>query len=138
MFGYFIVQKQDFYTPLVINKDDDKASMKCFENTVVFEITTFQYIMTCIAFSRSAPFRKPLYTNPYFTTCLILIASMTFYFIIWQDGRIPAFFEVIYKNIYLIIVGNNSLMVQRMDYPDYSSERNSYVWIRENRCLVYQ
>jgi len=33
----------------------------------------FQLLVTCIAFSISKPFRKPLYTNPWFTVCILIL-----------------------------------------------------------------
>lgn len=34
-----------------------------YENTVVFSLSGFQYLILAAAVSRGAPFRQPLYTN---------------------------------------------------------------------------
>ena len=35
----------------------------CWENTALFTLSIYQYIALAIAFSTSAPYRKPLFTN---------------------------------------------------------------------------
>lgn len=34
-----------------------------YENTVVFSLSSFQYLILAAAVSKGAPFRRPLYTN---------------------------------------------------------------------------
>lgn len=34
-----------------------------YENTVVFSLSSFQYLILAAAVSKGAPFRQPLYTN---------------------------------------------------------------------------
>lgn len=34
-----------------------------YENTVVFSVSSFQYLILAAAVSKGAPFRQPLYTN---------------------------------------------------------------------------
>lgn len=34
-----------------------------YENTVVFSLSSFQYLILAVAMSKGAPFRRPLYTN---------------------------------------------------------------------------
>src|SRR3569833_2432742 len=51
--------------------DDAKENYVCYESTAVFLVGCFQYLVTCISFSISRPFRKPLYTNAPFTISII-------------------------------------------------------------------
>jgi hypothetical protein len=34
-----------------------------YENTVVFSLSSFQYLILAVAVSKGAPFRRPVYTN---------------------------------------------------------------------------
>lgn len=49
------------YVPL--NPDPTSLNIWCSENSVVFQISIFQYIALAVALSTAAPYRKPLYTN---------------------------------------------------------------------------
>lgn len=67
----------------------------------------FEFIVCCIAFSRSKPFRKPLYSNPFFTSNIVIISAICLYIIVYQDPWLTGVFEhIIYPRefIWKIIV----------------------------------
>ena len=41
----------------------DKHNIENYENTTVFFISSFQYLIVAIAFSKGKPFRQPCYKN---------------------------------------------------------------------------
>jgi cation-transporting ATPase 13A3/4/5 len=43
--------------------ETDKHSIQNCENTTVFFISSFQYLIVAIAFSKGKPFRQPCYKN---------------------------------------------------------------------------
>jgi len=45
----------------------------CIENSSLFLVSIFQYLFVSLAFMVGKPFRKPFYTNFWFTFCLILL-----------------------------------------------------------------
>lgn len=61
--------------------DDAKENYICYESTAVFLVGCFQYLVTCIAFSISKPFRKPLYTNLYFTLSIAILFGFNLYLV---------------------------------------------------------
>ena len=73
------MQTQSWFVPLD-RTDDDAHNLLCYENTVVFIVSSYQYLVTCIAFSISKPFRKPLYTNYWFTLSIILLLGFQLLF----------------------------------------------------------
>lgn len=48
------------FEPFEENPDDDYQS---YENTAVFSISAYQYIILAIAFSKGYPYRKNMFTN---------------------------------------------------------------------------
>lgn len=52
-----------------------------YEDTVLFLVSIFQYVVTAIAFSVAKPFRKPIYTNIPFLLSIILITAVNVCFV---------------------------------------------------------
>ncbi|ESP04540.1 hypothetical protein LOTGIDRAFT_135940 [Lottia gigantea] len=61
--AYFYVQQQEWYVlfePFKENEDDDYSS---HENSAVFLISAYQYIILAIIYSKGKPFRKTIFSN---------------------------------------------------------------------------
>ena len=56
--------------PETLDFDDPNLS---YEETVLFYVANFQYLVTCIAFSTSKPFRKSIWTNYPFFGCIVFL-----------------------------------------------------------------
>ena len=71
LWANFDVQRQPWfipYTPAGPDEDDDFAS---HENFAMYSVSAFQYIWLVLVFSRGAPFRRPLYTNLWFSAAIV-------------------------------------------------------------------
>ncbi len=66
----------------------------CYENTSVVMVSNFQYLITCMVFSISKPFRQPLYTNLWFTLSLVILFSLNLYCIISSDPFITSLLDL--------------------------------------------
>ena len=67
------IRNQPFYVPLdASNLHWDQPNLS-YEETVLFMVANFQYLITCMAFSIAKPFRKPIYTNIPFFCCVIFL-----------------------------------------------------------------
>ncbi|XP_073929596.1 polyamine-transporting ATPase 13A3 isoform X4 [Castor canadensis] len=53
--------------------ETDKHSIQNCENTTVFFISSFQYLIVAIAFSKGKPFRQPCYKNYFFVVSVIIL-----------------------------------------------------------------
>ncbi|KAG0243506.1 hypothetical protein BGW41_002046 [Actinomortierella wolfii] len=73
LFG--IVRHQPFYKPPVFNRDE--KNIECYENTVLFTLSSFQYLFVAVVFSVGPPFRKPMTTNRPFIIILVGLVSLT-------------------------------------------------------------
>ncbi|XP_036033957.1 polyamine-transporting ATPase 13A2 isoform X6 [Onychomys torridus] len=73
--GYFLVIAQPWFVPLnrTVPAPDNLPN---YENTVVFSLSSFQYLILAAAMSKGAPFRQPLYTNVPFLVALALLGSV--------------------------------------------------------------
>lgn len=78
LFFFFDVRKQPFYVPLDPSKIDfgnyNDTSLS-YEATAIFMIGTFQFVVTCVAFSLAKPFRQPIYRNVCFLLGIIVTTS---------------------------------------------------------------
>nr|XP_042128166.1 polyamine-transporting ATPase 13A2 isoform X3 [Peromyscus maniculatus bairdii] len=73
--GYFLVVAQPWFVPLnrTVPAPDNLPN---YENTVVFSLSSFQYLILAAAVSKGAPFRQPLYTNVPFLVALAFLGSV--------------------------------------------------------------
>ncbi|XP_071500491.1 polyamine-transporting ATPase 13A3-like [Diadema antillarum] len=74
--AYFLLFSQPWFTPLEHHSDPDK-NIFCYENSVVFLVSSFQYIILAAAFSKGAPYRLPIWSNVLFVVALIILVLMT-------------------------------------------------------------
>ncbi|XP_063173682.1 polyamine-transporting ATPase 13A2 [Candoia aspera] len=73
--AYFITVSQQWFTPLN-STVTAPANLPNYENTVVFCVSGFQYLILAVVVSKGPPFRKPLYTNVLFLVALILLCGL--------------------------------------------------------------
>ncbi|XP_077394633.1 polyamine-transporting ATPase 13A3-like [Festucalex cinctus] len=95
IFTFFLVQQQSWYqTPQEIECNDSRFSDCCslnktetgalyiirnFENTSLFYVSAFQYLIVAVVFAKGKPFRQPSYKNWSFVlTCTILYTFILF------------------------------------------------------------
>ncbi|KAF9206414.1 hypothetical protein BGZ49_002505 [Haplosporangium sp. Z 27] len=74
---FVIVRHQPWYTPP--EYDSEEKNIECYENTVLFLLSCFQYLLVAIVFSVGPPFRKPMSSNRPFvlvTIALVLISAI--------------------------------------------------------------
>ena len=102
------------YIVCVESKDFDESDPPCSANTLLYLLTTMQYITCCLVFSISKPFRKPVYTNPLYLISVSAMAAYGIYLIVNVDSWSASLFGLTqlpraYKWKLLIVVGLNSL-----------------------------
>ncbi|MCJ1310192.1 hypothetical protein MMC25_003853 [Agyrium rufum] len=70
--GFKLVQQQPWYIPPVLNRE--KSNVQNSQNTTLFLLSCFQYILSAVVLSRGPPFRQPMTQNlPFVTTILIAL-----------------------------------------------------------------
>lgn len=91
------VNGQVFYKPPWDEGDGTVQHQRIvgYEDTALFQLTNFQYLITCCAFLVAYPFRKPFYTNGWFLLSTIAIFACNALFIaLPASNPLCVFFEV--------------------------------------------
>lgn len=78
VYTFLWVQQQSWYTPP--NKDGGFKVAKCFENTAVFLVSSYQYLVIAVVYSVGPPFRERLSKNGSFTFSTIKSNYLSFFF----------------------------------------------------------
>ncbi|XP_042525714.1 polyamine-transporting ATPase 13A2 [Dipodomys spectabilis] len=73
--GYFLAIAQPWFVPLN-SSVPAPDNLPNYENTVIFSLSSFQYLILAAAVSKGAPFRRPLYTNVPFLVALAFLGSV--------------------------------------------------------------
>lgn len=68
--------------------------MPSYENTAINFIANFQYLVVCMVFSISKPFRQPLYSNLWFTLSLVILLAFNTYINLSDDEFITTLLMV--------------------------------------------
>ncbi|KAG9102700.1 hypothetical protein FRC06_001408 [Ceratobasidium sp. 370] len=61
--AFFWIRGQSWYTPPVPGSPDGELETYNYENTALFLISSYQYILVAAVFSIGPPYRKPMWTN---------------------------------------------------------------------------
>eukprot|EP00076_Gallus_gallus_P028647 XP_015152391.1 cation-transporting ATPase 13A2 isoform X2 [Gallus gallus] len=83
--SYFITVSQSWYVPLNSTVTAPQ-NLPNYENTVLFCISGFQYLILAVAMSKGYPFREPLYTNVLFLVVLMLLFGLLIWLTLYPLG----------------------------------------------------
>ncbi|XP_075462086.1 polyamine-transporting ATPase 13A2 isoform X2 [Ascaphus truei] len=70
---FFVTRSQDWYVPVNTTLSQNLPN---YENTAIFCVSGYQYLILAVVLSKGYPFRKPLYTNVLFLLVLILLLAV--------------------------------------------------------------
>ena len=89
----FFLKLQSWYIPNSIVNPDDEIIV-CWETTVIFIVSGFQYLSVALAFSRGKPFRKPWYTNFAFTISMVILTAVTTTMLLLPENPFSHFIQL--------------------------------------------
>ena len=78
--AYLFVRTVPYYQPMDVfanQTNDNDGPLLAYENTILFLLTGYQYIIVALVFSVGKPFRKPFYTNLWFLLSTIVLCAFT-------------------------------------------------------------
>ena len=92
-----LLMLQPWYKP--VNPIGDEVIIPCWEVTVIFSVSSFQYLILALAFSYGPPYRQPFYTNKLFLIALILLTAFSLVLTLLPIGPLADFFELMRINL---------------------------------------
>ncbi|GAA5923044.1 hypothetical protein JCM3775_006234 [Rhodotorula graminis] len=114
VFAFLFIRSRDWYTPPVV--DPDQLDISSYENTSLFLLSSFQYILVAAVFCVGPPYRKPLYTNRWLVLALVALSSFSLYTLFMPASawtfRLLEFVELPHEfhlELLLLIIGNVTL-----------------------------
>ena len=85
-----------WYKKLEPVSDDESEVILCWETTVIFILSSFQYLILATVFSKGRPFRKPFYTNIPFLVAVIGLTIFNIVLAIYPGKDLANFFELMF------------------------------------------
>jgi cation-transporting ATPase 13A3/4/5 len=78
--SFYWVQQMPWFEPYNVTADSSEHGSKaCFENYALFTVSSMQYIILALVFSKGAPYRKSIFSNRGFLASLVCLTAFTLY-----------------------------------------------------------
>ncbi|XP_072011383.1 polyamine-transporting ATPase 13A2 isoform X2 [Engystomops pustulosus] len=82
LLSYFLLISQPWFVP-VNTTSTIPQNLPNYENTAIFSVSGFQYLILGVVLSKGYPFRKPLYTNVLLLIALLLLLALMLWITIY-------------------------------------------------------
>ncbi|RDX48098.1 P-type ATPase [Lentinus brumalis] len=95
--AFFWVRSQDWYAPPAPknpNADDDKLEATNYENSALFLVSCFQYILVAAVFSIGPPFRQHMWTNGWFMLSMVCLSLFNIVVLLWPPAFVASLLEL--------------------------------------------
>jgi len=90
------IRNQPFYEPIDYDNIAFDHPNPSYEETVLFMVANYQYMITCMAFSIAKPFRKQIWTNYPFLFCVVFLFIFNgFCIFLPADNRVSIVFDLL-------------------------------------------
>lgn len=84
---------QKWFSPLPPGKEE---VVVCWENTVLFTISSYQYVILACVYSKGKPYRQRLITNFWFLVAALGLTAFITWLVVYPARILAEFFEIIY------------------------------------------
>ncbi|KAI9059114.1 Ca-transporting ATPase [Trametes sanguinea] len=95
--AFFWVRSQEWYIPPVQkdpSSDDGKLEATNYENSALFLVSCFQYILVAAVFSIGPPYRKQMWTNGWFMVSMVCLSVFNLVVLLSPPGAIARILEL--------------------------------------------
>ncbi|KAM8953414.1 polyamine-transporting ATPase 13A3 [Pelodytes ibericus] len=95
--------------------EHDEHNIQNFENTTLFFVSCFQYLIVAVAFSKGKPFRQASYKNYLFVVSVLALYALILFFMLYPVKSIEDFFQLVcvpyeWRISLLIIIAVNAIV----------------------------
>ncbi|KAG0374958.1 hypothetical protein BGX24_009717 [Mortierella sp. AD032] len=123
---FIIVRHQPWYTPP--DYDPEEKNIDCIENTVLFLLSCFQYLLVAIVFSVGPPYRKPMASNRPFVLITVTLVITSAIMVLVPTAWITELMQLVhipfsFRCLIIIMAGLNlllSLVCEAYVFPMFS------------------
>ncbi|XP_042314211.1 LOW QUALITY PROTEIN: polyamine-transporting ATPase 13A3 [Sceloporus undulatus] len=93
----------------------DEHNIQNYENTTIFFISSFQYLIVAVAFSKGRPFRQPCYKNYFFVISILVLYAVILTILLHPVASVDTFLELVclphsWRGKVLLIVAINAFV----------------------------
>ncbi|KAF2886724.1 hypothetical protein ILUMI_19449, partial [Ignelater luminosus] len=89
----YYLKLQPWYEPLPPGKEE---VVVCWENTVTFCVSSFQYLILALVFSKGRPYRESLICNFWLLVSSLTLTCFITWLLVFPSKKVADFFEVLY------------------------------------------
>ncbi|KAG0214920.1 hypothetical protein BGX28_001126 [Mortierella sp. GBA30] len=91
---FFMVRQQPWYQPPKYERG--KQNIEGFENSSLFFLSIFQYLLIAIVFSVGPPYRKPMSSNRPFVFITLALVCLSTFMVLFPPGWLSSFMQLLY------------------------------------------
>ncbi len=120
MFIFFFVTRQPWFVPLT--DPGDKDNFYSYQGACLFWISVYQYITCAFIYSKSYPYRKPIFTNRPLLASLLTMTGISIWWTLyppqaikdWLNLLMPPFLE--FRALIIILAAIGFLICYLMEH----------------------
>lgn len=86
---------QSWFVPFNHSLKTDGEHPGCYENYAVFSVSSFQYVILAVAFSKGRPYRQSIITNHGFVLSAVVVCAFSAYLLLYPADWLRDAFELV-------------------------------------------
>lgn len=91
--AFYYLSIQEWFKPLPPGVEE---VVICWENTVLFTVSCFQYLILAVVYSKGRPYREPLISNFWLLFTSLVLTCFVTYLVVHPAEEVADFFEILY------------------------------------------
>lgn len=89
----YILRHEPWYVP-VDRAEGDEEVVECWENTAIYLVSCYQYVILAVTYSKGKPHREPIYKNWLFMAIVTVLVGFNSMLLLFPWHQLTFFFEL--------------------------------------------